>query len=271
MIYLFTALMPEAKPVIERWHLKKNITEAKFPLFENEERTLRLVVTGVGQINMAMAVAHIFSRYEAGPDTYAINLGICAGNRKGAYLIQKITEESTLRTFYPDLLLCHPYEEETLLSGMTVCREQKASGLYDMEGAAFYQSAVKYIWTDRISLIKVVSDAFEPDKVSFDDIKQAIANQSDQLEQYLNQINRALSMEQEQKAVINEELLLKLSKDLCCSIAMTDQLRLLYRYLTLEGINVSEAVRPDYESGILPCKHKKEGLKYLDELKKRYL
>lgn len=266
---IFTALMVEAKPVIERFKLKKNTKETKFSLYESDD--LRLVITGVGQINMAMAVAHICSKYEITNDTYVINFGTCAGNENGEYMIQKITEQETGRTFYPDLLIRHAFEEATLLSGMTLSANKECNDLYDMEAAAFYQSAVKYVWTDRISLIKIVSDSFEPDKVSKDQIRYLVEQQLDKLESYLNNIHEALQQEKIQKLTLDEDFFGKLSTDLCCSVTMQEQLKHLYRYLSLEGIQIKDVINQDYKAGILPCKTRKEGKKYLNEFKKRYL
>ena len=48
MIYIFTALYPEAKPLIRAFSLKKAVAGLPFDVYENMDGDLRLVITGAG-------------------------------------------------------------------------------------------------------------------------------------------------------------------------------------------------------------------------------
>ena len=54
MILLITAITPETNAVLAEFPLKK--TDFSFPLYESEDGTLRLLVTGPGKLSAAMAV-----------------------------------------------------------------------------------------------------------------------------------------------------------------------------------------------------------------------
>lgn len=47
MIYIITTLFIEAKPIIEKYKLKKDKTSQKFQIFSNEK--IKLIISGVGR------------------------------------------------------------------------------------------------------------------------------------------------------------------------------------------------------------------------------
>lgn len=59
MIYIFSAFYDEAKNIIDHYGLKKEKSpeRVRFDVFVNE--SIRLVITGVGEINAAAAVSNI--------------------------------------------------------------------------------------------------------------------------------------------------------------------------------------------------------------------
>ena len=80
----------------------------RFDVFTND--SIRLVITGVGEINAAAAVSNIGGAYGISPDDEILNVGcgagfssdICLGS---IFLGNKLTEQMTGRTFYPDMLM----------------------------------------------------------------------------------------------------------------------------------------------------------------------
>ena len=108
MIYIFTALYAEAKPLIQRFRLKKNPSEKPFDVFEDAGQTVRLILTGVGAVAACAAVSHICTRYAVGASDLVLNYGSCAGCEKdrGQLCIgNKLIEQRTGRSFYPDMQL----------------------------------------------------------------------------------------------------------------------------------------------------------------------
>ncbi|RHV06121.1 hypothetical protein DXB96_05665 [Clostridium sp. OM07-10AC] len=78
MIYIFTALYPEAKPLIRAFSLKKAVAWLPFDVYENMDGDLRLVITGAGMTAAACGVSAVFGRYGAGERDHLINIGTCA-------------------------------------------------------------------------------------------------------------------------------------------------------------------------------------------------
>ena len=168
MITFITALYPEAKGLISRLSLKKNSEETLYQLFEGEE--FRLIITGSGMISAAAVTARHFAKYpsSSGHDI-VINFGIAGGcfSRDGdthiedLFLISKIMEQPTGRTFYPDLLYRHSFRLGEVITSATVCHDNSTlvdNILIDMEASALYQALLPHVSPDRMFFFKVVSD-----------------------------------------------------------------------------------------------------------------
>ena len=95
MIYVVTALPWEARPVIERYNLKRDDNCKFFPMFKGSN--MCLIVSGIGKMASAIAAAYLLSGGNAGQDAAIVNIGVC-GAVKQQYpigtpvLIYKITD-----------------------------------------------------------------------------------------------------------------------------------------------------------------------------------
>ncbi len=130
MIYIFTALYCEAKNLIRQFHLTKNPENTRFQEFYNEKSGVRLTVTGVGGTAAATAVGSICTAYPPAEDDLLVNIGTCAyirsadgqqpsfRDREGIFLCNQITEQATGRSFYPDMLYHHEFQEASIVTGM---------------------------------------------------------------------------------------------------------------------------------------------------------
>ena len=167
MITFFTALYPEAKGLIEHFHLKQNNSETLYQLFEGEQ--VRLVITGAGMISAATAAARHFANYPSdSAQDLAVNLGIAGLSSANTefhtgdlFLVSKITESITGRTYYPDLLYRHTFRMLPLITVPTVCNDNSTfveTVLIDMEASALYQALLPHISPDRMFFFKAVSD-----------------------------------------------------------------------------------------------------------------
>ena len=114
MLYLITAMYAEAQPLIRQYQLKKENAQMHFQVFSNESQCVRLIITGTGMIAAAAAVGFLCTAYPPGEYDFLVNIGICAGApmRDGLFLCSKITEMTTGKTFYPDLLYRHSLLED---------------------------------------------------------------------------------------------------------------------------------------------------------------
>ena len=84
MIYVVTALYQEAHGLIRELELKKNTAYAPFEVFDNESASIRLVVTGVGEIAAAAATAAVCARDGADAAEFLVNIGCCAAAESAA-------------------------------------------------------------------------------------------------------------------------------------------------------------------------------------------
>ncbi|MYA78017.1 MAG: hypothetical protein F4014_05680 [Gemmatimonadetes bacterium] len=191
-VLLAIALHAEARPVIARFRLKQDAS-FELPVFRREE--VWLTVTGTGSMKSAIAITCLLTRVERDEDTVLFNLGI-AGHTQQAeegpvsvgdrFLANKITERSTGRSFFPDLLARTPLEESVVTTVERPLDRADAGtvepGLADMEAAGFYQAAATFLPPHRIGCVKVVSDHLETRRTDKNRVGELVAGALDEFE-----------------------------------------------------------------------------------------
>lgn len=168
MITFITALYAEAKPLLAEYNLKKQPSETQYQLFEGDN--VRVLITGTGMIAATATAARHFAKYPplSGQDI-VVNLGVAGFSNPepsschigDLFLVSKITEQITGRTFYPDLLYRHSFRLLPLLTVPTVCTGFSTvveDFLIDMESSALYQALLPHFSPDRMFFFKVISD-----------------------------------------------------------------------------------------------------------------
>lgn len=274
MIYIFSAFYAEAKNIIDHYGLKKvkSHEAVRFDVFAND--SIRLVITGVGEINAAAAVSNIGGAYGISPDDEILNVGCGAGFGNetclgSIFLGNKLTEQMTGRTFYPDMLMKTNLMECEIVTVTRVLNEGRDSVVYDMEAAAVYQAAAFFVGPHRMHFIKLVSDAGE--RIDQSKITELFALQEEKICGYIDMLLSACA----DKASIDDTKsswnIDGLISDMRCSKVMGDQLAQLIKYCRLSGIAYKAVLDEYYAKGMLPCESKREGKKCLFELKQRLL
>lgn len=274
MIYIFSAFYAEAKNIIDHYGLKKEKSPemVRFDVFANE--SIRLVITGVGEINAAAAVSNIGGAYGISPDDEILNVGcgagfssdICLGS---IFLGNKLTEQMTGRTFYPDMLMKANFRECEIVTVARVLNEGCDSVVYDMEAAAVYQAAAFFVGPHRMHFIKLVSDA--GDRIDQSKITELFALQEDKICGYIDRLLSACADKAPMDDTQSSWNMDRLICDMRCSKVMGDQLAQLIKYCRLSGIDYKAVLDEYYTNGLLPCESKREGKKCLFELKQRLL
>ena len=274
MIYIFSAFYAEAKNIIDHYGLKKEKSPemVRFDVFANE--SIRLVITGVGEINAAAAVSNIGGAYGISPDDEILNVGcgagfssdICLGS---IFLGNKLTEQMTGRTFYPDMLMKANFRECEIVTVARVLDEGCDSVVYDMEAAAVYQAAAFFVGPHRMHFIKLVSDAGE--RIDQSKITELFALQEDKICGYIDRLLSACADKAPMDDTQSSWNMDRLICDMRCSKVMGDQLAQLIKYCRLSGIDYKAVLDEYYTNGLLPCESKREGKKCLFELKQRLL
>lgn len=282
MIYIFSAFYAEAKNIIDHYGLKKEKSPetVRFDVFAND--SIRLVITGVGEINAAAAVSNIGGAYGISPDDEILNVGCGAGFSNetclgSIFLGNKLTEQMTGRTFYPDMLMKTNLMECEIVTVTRVLNEGCDSVVYDMEAAAVYQAAAFFVGPHRMHFIKLVSDAGE--RIDQSKITELFALQEEKICGYIDMLlsvggNKASIDENAKgKNTVAESAwnIDGLISDMRCSKVMGDQLAQLIKYCRLSGIDYKAVLDEYYTKGLLPCESKREGKKCLFELKQRLL
>lgn len=164
MIHIFTALYPEAKPLIQALSLKKRAAQTHYQQFLSEEGDLSLTITGVGPLQAAAVTASVLTDFDAGASDQLLSLGTAAALTvcpASMYHVNKITEAVTMRDFYPDMLLNTGLPEASLITGAKLYTKQEsgyAAELYDMEAAAVYQAASMFLGPHQMNYLRIVTD-----------------------------------------------------------------------------------------------------------------
>lgn len=316
MIYLFTAMYYEAFPLIQYYHLKKEISQTHFQIFTNEsiiipyttapkervklgypegipsatapkERVILgypegifLVITGTGMIAAASAVSAVFTAYPPTDQDFLVNIGICAGlsKRKECFLCNKITEQTTGKTFYPDLIYRYPFSEAELITVAAPVRkddlkEAQNMCLYDMEASAVYQAGSYFLGPHQMIFLKMISDGGDFEKVTPKRAENFISAHMDTIADFLSQLKEvqktatAISVETDEFQKETD----RLCQDLHCSHVMAASVRQQIRYCILAGIDYRSVLDEMYRERKLPCRDKREGKLRLEELFDRLL
>ena len=78
MITIYCALYAEAQYLIQYFELKKDAKVTHFQMFSNKKKDIRVVITGVGKINMVVAIAELSTLYPPKAEDIIVNYGSCA-------------------------------------------------------------------------------------------------------------------------------------------------------------------------------------------------
>lgn len=157
MLNIVIALDCEARPIISHFGMKSVGGSNAFRIYQND--TTHLIISGVGKVSAAAAVAYLQGRYFDRRDAAWLNIGI-AGHKveplgKGIQAY-KIIDHTTGKTWYP------PISKQ--ISGGTVLTVDKEvthyenNTFYDMEAAGFFAAATHFSTLEIIQSYKVVSD-----------------------------------------------------------------------------------------------------------------
>lgn len=277
MIYIFTALYYEAYIFIRKYQLVKNQENTWLQEFQNETAGIRLVITGAGEIAAAAAVASTCSIYRPTQNDLLLNVGICAHIAKpdGIFLCNKITEDATGKTFYPDMLYRHNFHEEAIVTRMLPWNgknDTSVGKLCDMEAAAVYQAGSHFFGPHQMIFLKVVSDSGAVEEISREQTVQLMEKYQDDIFEHIRQLTVITQKDSCNKNDLHQEeerLIERFCTDLHCSKAMRDSMQQYIRYLTLAEIDYISIIEDMYRNRLLPCNDKKEGKLRFEEFKRR--
>lgn len=193
-ILIITALQIEAQPLINQYQLEKKLFSENLFYFQRDQITC--LTTGVGEKNVRKRLGVFLEKMDCS-NTILINIGI-AGGRKNAteigkiYLVNKIVSEKNGNIFLPENLLKTRIPEiqlTTVAKGVTDGGKQY-EGLVDMEAAAIYETASKFISAKHLYFLKVVSDYMEQVLDSPEQVLPLITNNLSEIIRFIDQIRK---------------------------------------------------------------------------------
>lgn len=265
MIVICCALYFEAKPVITALDLRRCNENRFVEEYANEDNTIRLIITGVGEVKAASScsaeLTYLSLLY---PKTtiHLVNVGICAGREdvKGElFVINKITEQNTGRDFYPDMLYRVNLKEMPIICSSKPVKDIESDFVYDMESSGIFTSGSSLLSPDRITILKVVSDSGDFEEVTPKVIKRTIEGKIDQIKDVILLLQTTTIGENNK---IDSDKFEKACNRLCLTTAMQNNFKQLLKYASLTGKNTDDILdkMPEVTS-------KKQGKEILDELR----
>ncbi|MFV9510061.1 hypothetical protein [Tepidibacillus sp. LV47] len=275
MIYIVTALYPEAKPLIEDFQLKKISQVSKMQIYENEE--IVLAISSVGPLSAAIATTYLLTKYHANATDTILNIGIAgAVNPKlktgETIYCHKIVHHDTHRSFYPDLLVEHSFLEGVLetfsLPIDEAMNQEIVSDLVDMEGAGFFEAASTFLPPHQIHVLKIVSDRLKPSLVTPELVTQLVKNQRESISAFIKKLQGISFTDPEVLTKADLQLIKQIRENLHLTTTMSHQLIHMakqYKIRTKESLDLLNSYRN------IEVKTKSEGKIYFDQIRKQLL
>jgi adenosylhomocysteine nucleosidase len=157
--FIYTALPCEAKPLIDFYRLKKDISTQCFAIYRNDN--ICLTVTGIGKIAMAAGIAYSQALFSPSPNPVFLNIGI-AGHKDhtigSVFLVDKLSDYDSGRCYFPPLVFTPPCPSHSLQTVSKPTVTYPLLDLCDMEGSAYYETATRFSTGELIQCLKIVSD-----------------------------------------------------------------------------------------------------------------
>ncbi len=179
MLYLVVALKPEAQAFVDKYKLQKTKL-GNFTLFSNP--SMILIISGIGVNNAAQATQTLINHYDITDNDIYLNIGICGASSK--YKIGALLEIGKL-VFNEKITILPNLSDKKL-----TCVEEEATTskyeIIDMESYGFYDAVVHSPAIKNFHILKVVSDHFEPSKVTKEKTKSLLFNVIDAINIIIN-------------------------------------------------------------------------------------
>jgi nucleoside phosphorylase len=177
MLYIVTALKSEAQAFVDKYKLTKSRYE-NFTIFKNTE--MFVLISGVGSKNMEIATSKIIKEFTILDSDIFLNIGICGADEE--YKIGELLEINSI--IYNNKKFILSNNISNTITSVDYEVSDNCFSIVDMESFGFYQ-AVKEM--KNCYIFKVVSDHFEPNRVTKERTKTLIFNK---IEEIMKRVNR---------------------------------------------------------------------------------
>jgi len=171
LIYIVIALKSETQAFVERYKLQKTKLK-EYTLFFDEN--IRLIISGMRVVNAREATQALINQYDITDNDLYLNVGICGAREE--YPIGSLLEIGEV--IYNGIVHSFKKGKKSI-----VCVDETVSEniyeIVDMESYGFYDAVLHNPAIKNFHILKIVSDHFEPDKVSKDGTKKLISKSID--------------------------------------------------------------------------------------------
>ncbi len=160
------ALKCEAQAVIEEFNMKPYSQATLFDIFIDPDCNLSLTLSGVGKISSASAVIYTAMIFNNHQNHAWLNFGIAGHDfhKPGtAVLANKVTDNASGNTWYPQILFESNCENEPLITIDKPSCEYQGSAMYDMEATGFYEAVNRFSTLELTLCLKFISDNNQED------------------------------------------------------------------------------------------------------------
>ncbi|MBD3810396.1 MAG: hypothetical protein IE884_07855 [Sulfuricurvum sp.] len=186
MKYIITALDAEARVFCEHYSLKRSYV-LPYTLYTDDETLL--LVCGMGKMNALMATSALLGYRIPKEEDILVNIGICGAPKNypigEALLIHQIIEGD--RHHYPDILYTHPLRESPLIC-VDAPRSSPSEFPVDMESGGVFSAASKFFKLHQMGFVKIVSDHFEPHRVTKEGVIELLDSHTSTLEEIIRSL-----------------------------------------------------------------------------------
>ena len=168
MIYILTALKPEAQAFVDFYKLRKRKLDA-YTLFSQDN--IKLIISGLGVRNAREATQTLINNYDITDNDVYINIGICGASK--VYEIGELLEIGSV--LYKEQIYSFDKSKKKI-----ICVNEEISNdnheIVDMESFGFYDAVIHSPAIKNFHILKVVSDHFEPQTVTKEKTKSLLFN-----------------------------------------------------------------------------------------------
>ena len=231
MLCILSALKAESEPLINYFKLDKD-PSFNFPVFLNND--IALVGIGVGKKKIFDRINSFFLKYKK-KNIYFLNIGVAGGqsehsNIGNCYLINKIQDDLTKKSYYPDIIIKHSFEEKDIITVENPISNDNNSyySLVDMEASEIFNTCKSLVPIHHLSFLKIVSDYIDFKNKMFDSfyIRNLINPLLDKIGTYVFDLSFLLFEEKSILAVTDSKWL----KDISDSLSLTASQNQIIRY-----------------------------------------
>ena len=241
---ILTALKAESEPLIDYFRLSKS-KSFDFPVFENEALDLSLIGLGVGKAKIEPRIKEFMNSIEYSFIQF-INIGIAGSDETYSeigelFLINKIIDENSGLSYYPDILIDHKMVESKLTTVEKVVndKDNQYDSLVDMEASEIFKVCSRILPVHNVAFIKVVSDhmQIDPIKLSGNMISSLITDKLGVIKIFLDRFNSLKTVDHPILSQMDIDWIYKNKRQLLLTETQTKQLTDKAKYYRIKHNN----------------------------------